>query len=122
MLFTTGDAVHLTMVTPHPYGAGSVYVRLSCFRSSPDTNVDLSFGRPFMIGIPGSSVQTDTTLPAGAVGVPSTSPSAVTQYLTTVSYDSTGLFYCEGSNSGMTTRVYSIIHSYTSKSDKLLLN
>ncbi|XP_071800225.1 angiopoietin-1 receptor-like isoform X2 [Asterias amurensis] len=100
------------MVTPTPYGAGLVPVSLSCFRSSPDTDVDLSFGRPFMIGLPASSIQTDTTLPSGSSSSMSTTPSAVTQYLPN-SVDSTGLFYCEGSNSGMTTRVYSIIHSYT---------
>ncbi|XP_071800226.1 tyrosine-protein kinase receptor Tie-1-like [Asterias amurensis] len=108
----TSDAVHLTMVTPTPYDAGISTAVLSCFRSNPDTNVHLSFGRPFIIGIPGSSIQTDTTLPYGAAITTSTSPSAVTWYLS-YNVDSVGLFYCEGYNSGMTTRVYSIIHSNT---------
>ncbi|XP_033636185.1 tyrosine-protein kinase receptor Tie-2-like isoform X2 [Asterias rubens] len=112
IVIISGNVVHLTMVTPTPYGAGRSRVSFSCFRSSPDTNVDLSFGRPFMIGIPGSTIQSATTLPDGSLTYLSTTPSYVTRQLPD-SADSTGLFYCEGSNSGMTTRVYSIIHSYT---------
>ncbi|XP_022109426.1 angiopoietin-1 receptor-like [Acanthaster planci] len=95
------------MVTPTPYGAGSS-ASISCFRSSPDEDVTLSFGRPFQIGLPGSTVQTSTTLPDGSTQ--SMNGQAVTWDLTS-SNDATGLFYCEGSNRGLTTRVYSIIHS-----------
>ncbi|XP_038066558.1 tyrosine-protein kinase receptor Tie-1-like [Patiria miniata] len=98
------------MVTPTPYGAGSAQssASISCFRSSPDADVTLSFGRPFQIGLGGSTIQTSTTLPTGST--PSVNGQIVTQDLTT-SIDATGLFYCEGSNRGLTTRVYSIIHS-----------
>ncbi|XP_038066573.1 tyrosine-protein kinase receptor Tie-2-like [Patiria miniata] len=105
-----GDAVHMTMVTPTPYGAGSSQssASISCFRSSPDADVTLSFGRPFQIGLIGSTIQTSTTLPTGSSQ--SVNGQIVTQNLT-FSNDATGLFYCEGSNRGFTTRVYSIIHS-----------
>ncbi|XP_038066559.1 tyrosine-protein kinase receptor Tie-1-like [Patiria miniata] len=98
------------MVTPTPYGAGSSQssASISCFRSSPDSSTTVSFGRPFQIGLGGSSIQTSTTLPTGSSQ--SVNGQIVTQYLTT-SNDATGLFYCEGSNRGLTTRVYSIIHS-----------
>ncbi|XP_022111586.1 receptor-type tyrosine-protein phosphatase mu-like, partial [Acanthaster planci] len=102
-----GDTVYLTMVTSTPYGAGSS-ASISCFRSSPDENVTLSFGRPLQIGLRGSTVQTSTTLPAGSTQ--SVNGQAVTWDLTS-SNDATGLFYCEGSNRNLTTRVYSIIHS-----------
>ena len=107
----TGDAVHLTMVTPTPYGAGS-FATITCFRSSPDTDITLNFGRPFQIGIAGSTIQTSTSLPAGSSFSFSGQP--VTQHLTS-SNDATGLFYCEGSNRGLTTKVYSIIHSVHSE-------
>ncbi|XP_022111575.1 platelet endothelial aggregation receptor 1-like isoform X2 [Acanthaster planci] len=110
ILNVTGDMVHLTMVTPTPYGAGSS-ASISCFRSSPDAGVALSFGRPFQIGLPGSTVQTSTTLPDGSTQ--SVNGQTVTQDLTS-SNDATGLFYCEGSNRGLTTRVYSIVHSIRS--------
>ncbi|XP_022111576.1 angiopoietin-1 receptor-like isoform X3 [Acanthaster planci] len=111
ILNVTGDMVHLTMVTPTPYGAGSS-ASISCFRSSPDAGVALSFGRPFQIGLPGSTVQTSTTLPDGSTQ--SVNGQTVTQDLTS-SNDATGLFYCEGSNRGLTTRVYSIVHSIRRK-------
>ncbi|XP_038066572.1 angiopoietin-1 receptor-like [Patiria miniata] len=106
----TGDTVHLTVVTPTPYGAGSSQssASISCFRSSPDADATLSFGRPFQIALRGSTVEISTTLPTGSS--PSVNGQIVTQDLTT-SNDATGLFYCEGSNRGLTTRVYSIIHS-----------
>ncbi|XP_038066564.1 tyrosine-protein kinase receptor Tie-1-like [Patiria miniata] len=107
---TGGDTVHLTVVTPTPYGAGSSQssASISCFRSNPDNDVTLNFSRPFQIGLPGSTIQTSTTLPTGSSQ--SVNGRIVTQNLTT-SNDATGLFYCEGSNSDLTTRVYSIIHS-----------
>ena len=110
----TGDTVRLTMVTPTPYGAGAAgsSASFTCFRSNPDTDVTLSFDRPFLIGIPGSTIATYTSLPTGSTE--STNGSAVTQDLTS-SNDATGLFYCEGTNRGLTTRVYSIIHSVHSK-------
>ncbi|XP_038066562.1 angiopoietin-1 receptor-like [Patiria miniata] len=98
------------MVTPTPYGAGSSQpsASISCFRSNPDNDVTLSFGRPFQIGLVGTTVQTSTTLPTGSSQ--SVNGQIVTQDLTT-SNDATGLFYCEGSSRDLTTRVYSIIHS-----------
>lgn len=111
-----GNAVHLTMVTPTPFGAGSLPVNFTCFRSSPDTNASLSFGRPFHIAIPGSSIQTVTTLPVGATtSTIASTPAAVTLNTPLASVDSTGLFYCEGTNTVMVTRVYSIINAVTSK-------
>ncbi|XP_022109446.1 uncharacterized protein LOC110989392 isoform X2 [Acanthaster planci] len=107
ILSVRGDTVHLTMVSPTPYGAGSS-ASISCFRSSPDEDVTLSFGRPFQIGLHRSSVQTSTTLPDGSTQ--SVNGQVVTQDLTS-SNNATGLFYCEGSNRNLTTRVYSIIHS-----------
>ncbi|XP_033636449.1 tyrosine-protein kinase receptor Tie-1-like isoform X3 [Asterias rubens] len=108
------NAVHLTMVTPTPFGAGSFPVNFTCFRSSPDTNASLSFGRPFQIAIPGSSIQTVTTLPVGATtSTIASAPAAVTLNTPLASVDSTGLFYCEGTNTVMVTRVYSIINAVT---------
>ncbi|XP_071800048.1 uncharacterized protein [Asterias amurensis] len=106
MFTTAGNAVHLTMATNAPY-LGRYSPSLSCFRSSPDTSVHLRFGRPFMIGIPGSSIETSINPPAGSTY---TTLYEVTRMLPD-NYYSTGLYYCEGSNSGWTTRVYGIIHS-----------
>ena len=100
------------MVTPTPYQAGTSQVTLSCFSSNPDYNIAFSFGRPFQIGLGGSTIQTSTTLPDGSFG--QVNGQVETQYLTT-NVHSTGLFYCEGSNRGLTTRVYNIIHSVISK-------
>ncbi|XP_038066556.1 tyrosine-protein kinase receptor Tie-1-like [Patiria miniata] len=100
------------MVTPTPYGAGisQSSASISCFRSSPDADAALSFGRPFRIAVPESTIYASTTLPAGSREIVNASVGAITQDLTS-SVDATGLFYCEGSNRGLTTRVYSIIHS-----------
>ncbi|XP_038066576.1 tyrosine-protein kinase receptor Tie-1-like [Patiria miniata] len=106
VLSVTGQHhTHSPMVTPTPYGAGSS-ASISCFRS--DSSVTLSFGRPFQIALPGSTIQTSTTLPTGSSQ--SVNGQIVTQDLTT-SVDATGLFYCEIPYEDSTTRMYSIIHS-----------
>ena len=113
MLSTGGTLVRLTMVTSTPYSAGLQVNSFSCFRSQLDRNVVLSFGRPFPINIPGSTIETSTSLPDGTTALDN--GQAVTQYLPS-SVNATGLFYCQGSSRGQTTRVYSIIHSFYSKS------
>ena len=109
----TGTSPHLTMITPTPYASGLPGTIFSCFRSSRDTGVELSFGRPFPLNIPGSTIETATSLPDGTVTLDN--GQAVTHYLPP-NVNATGLFYCQGSSGGVTTRVYSILHSFYSKS------
>ncbi|XP_038066659.1 tyrosine-protein kinase receptor Tie-1-like [Patiria miniata] len=94
------------MVVPYYGSSAPLFV---CFRSSPDTSVGLSFGRPFQMGLPGSSIQTSTSLPDGTTAL--NINGQVVQRMP-LDVKSAGLFYCEGSDGQNTTRVYSLIHSY----------
>ncbi|XP_038066656.1 uncharacterized protein LOC119736715 [Patiria miniata] len=105
----TKDSLHLTMATHFFHRAGeSNIIRLACYRSSPDTDADLSFGR-LPVHLPGAGIDSSTSFPDGTTSGEFDGLKFTQLPINNV--NATGLYYCEGSKGGQTTRVYSSIYS-----------
>ncbi|XP_072034064.1 uncharacterized protein [Amphiura filiformis] len=104
--------LHVMSVTPTPYGANSASTYFTCLLSQPDTDLvnNIHIGRHVLKG---TTPPDDTlSLPVGS-GVYNNTIDTLTQYLPTNTRDSVGVYYCEASKSGLTTRVpVSIMSAY----------
>ena len=105
------SSVHLMSVTPTPYGAtnspsaGTPSPSFVCLLSKPDTDSihvnSIETGRQVLRG---SGVTTNPlSLPSGSLA--STRNDSIKVITMPIDDQSEGVFYCEGSNNGRTTRV-----------------
>ncbi|XP_038066655.1 angiopoietin-1 receptor-like [Patiria miniata] len=100
------------MVTRYFYRAGiSGQISLVCYRSSPDTNADLSFGR-LPVHLPGAGIESSTSFSDGTIS--GEYEEQEYKQLPQSNANATGLYYCEGSKGDQATRVYSSVFNYYS--------
>ncbi|XP_038069293.1 tyrosine-protein kinase receptor Tie-2-like [Patiria miniata] len=103
------NSLHLTMVTSPSFVISSershVEIYVACYRSGPDKDVRLSYGR-LPVHLPGAGIESITSFPDGTI---SAEYDGQTFKHLPMNDNSTGLYYCEGSKGDQTTRVYGSI-------------
>ncbi|XP_038066657.1 uncharacterized protein LOC119736716 [Patiria miniata] len=95
------------MVTRSFYRVDYSKLILVCYRSSPDTDADLSFGR-LPVHLPGAGIDSSTSFPDGTTS--GEGDGQEFKKLPRWNANVTGLYYCEGSKGDQTTRVYSSVY------------
>ena len=116
MFLFSGDTVHLMSITSTPYGASSSSSSdFSCILNSPDTDQlnNIIAARHVMRG---------RTSPYNTLSLPSSGSSSVPAYSyrktslsPSSSLDAQGVYYCEATSRGLTTRVPVTILASNSK-------